>query len=197
LERFDDFAMTSGEFFAALAMITGQANADLYARKFRPFDAHFHNDVLNYEALAFFVYTTALEWYETINSELWSDNPHEAVKVFAEVLNSGLRKLPSYKANKSVVYRGYQSPDIAAFSRQYAVGSVITFPGFTSATFHDESAFGGNVFFTIKSLNARVIWYMAADYHEHEVLFPTDCRFRVMENEVRNGRLFLLLEELP
>ncbi len=189
--------MDGVEFLAALAEIVGADNAAKYAAKFGDLDDIFMNEITNKEALAFFAYTTGLEWYQVINSQLWSGTASVAVKKFSEVLNSGLSHLPRYAANEGIVYRGFQTPDIAAFRAKYHPGAVVTFPGFTSATFHAPSAFGGNVFFTIRSLNARVIWYVAADYLEHEVLFPTNCRFRVSESFIREDRIAVELQELP
>ena len=187
----------SKAFFEALTEIVGQDNAARYAKKFGDFDAIFHDDITNAEALAFYAYTTGMEWYQIINAQLWSETPATSVIAFAETLNSGLAKLRPYTANKGVVYRGYSTEITAEFRSKYTPQAVVTFPGFTSASFHAQSAFGGNVLFTIRSLNARVIWFMAADYHEHEVLFPTNCHFRVLDKEAKADRIAILLEEMP
>lgn len=188
--------MASERFLRALVDIVGTENATVYARKFGPLDEPFHEDILNFEALAFYAYTTAMGWHQIINEQLWSGRPTAAVRVFASALNSGLSKLDRYKGGGGLVYRGYAAPDLAQFAARYSPSRTVVFPAFTSATFHAPSAFGGNVLFTTRAINARVIWFVAADFLEHEVLFPTGCQFRVVESDRRSDRLHILLQEV-
>lgn len=172
-------------------------NATRYASKFGDLDAlGYTNNILGYEALAFYVYTTSISWHNLINKELWSGEPRPEIAAFTTVLDAAILKLPAYTLQGGLVYRGYNAPDLSKFAGEYLVGSVVIFPGFTSAAFREETAFGGNVLFIIRSLNACAIWFLAADYLEDEVLFPTGCRFQVMNLERHPHRLAILLQEV-
>lgn len=176
--------------------IVGLETAQRYALKFQPLDAVFQGAIVNYEALAFYVYSTAMQWHSNINSELWSQQPSVSIKRFADVLDCGLTKLTCLRGSQSTVYRGYEADDLDVFQAIHPVGEVITFYGFTSVSYHQQSAFGGNVLFIIRSLNARSIWFLAADFHEHEALLPTGCRFEVVSAERQNARLVIVLQEV-
>jgi hypothetical protein len=164
-------------------------------------DDHFHDEITNTEALAFYVYSTANGWHSYINAELWSGRPHPDVLAFAGVLNGALRKLSSIKGSNGTVFRGYSAEDLDTFAAQYPDGRVVTFPGFTSASFKEDGAFGGNVLFIIRALSARAIWFLSPNFHEEEALLPTDCQFQVVDKEfqvVENERvkLVLILQEI-
>ena len=188
--------MNGAEFLSVMSEIVGSETAHRYALKFRPLDAEFMNGLLNYEALAFYVYSTAVQWHADINEQLWSQQPSEAVRCFALVLDCGLAKLNCLTGSQATVYRGYRCTDLALFAADYPVRATVVFHGFTSVAYHQNSAFGGNVLFIIRSLSARSIWFLAADYHEHEALLPTGCRFEVVENALRGSRLVIVLQEV-
>lgn len=59
--------VAGGEFYSSLVGIVGARNAEQYARLFRPLDDLFFGAILNYEGLAFYTYTTSLNWHEKIN----------------------------------------------------------------------------------------------------------------------------------
>jgi hypothetical protein len=164
-------------------------------------DDSFHEDITNTEALAFYVYSTANGWHSYINEQLWTGRPHYDVASFAEVLNSGLRKLAAIKGKQGTVYRGYNTEDIDGFSDQYQLDQTITFPAFTSASFTEAGAFGGNVLFIIRALSARAIWFLSPNFQEEEALFPTECRFVVVDKEFHSVeeehvKLVIVLEEI-
>lgn len=146
-------------------------------------DEKFHDDITNAEALAFYVYSTANGWHSHINAELWSGNPNPDVLAFAEVLNSGLGKLAPIKGTHGTVYRGFSANDLEGFAAQYREGQIVTFPAFTSASFKETGAFGGNVLFIIRALSARAIWFLSPNFHEEEALLPTSCRFQIVDTE--------------
>jgi hypothetical protein len=164
-------------------------------------DEEFHDQITNTEALAFYVYSTANGWHTYINAELWSGNPHPDVMAFAEVLNSGLRKLAPIRGANGTVFRGYNAKDLETFAAQYVEGQEVTFPGFTSASFKEAGAFGGNVLLIIRALNARAIWFLSPNFHEEEALLPTDCKFQVVDREFQvvegqSVKLVVILQEI-
>lgn len=189
--------MDISEFWRCLCKIVDEQNAIFYSKRFLPLDAVFYNNLLNYEALAFFAYSTGLNWHERINAELWSGVTSPEVDTFSVVLNAALAKLPRFTMNNGTVFRGYRTENLAAFISRYPVGAIAAFPGFTSASFKQESAFGGNILFIIRALTARAIWYVSANFGEFEVLIPAGRTFRVLHVEIQNDRAVVTLEELP
>ncbi|HTO64239.1 MAG TPA: ADP-ribosyltransferase domain-containing protein [Bradyrhizobium sp.] len=163
-------------------------------------DDRFHDQITNTEALAFYVYATANGWHSYINGELWSGSPSPDVIAFAEVLNSGLGKIVAIAGRKATVYRGYHVEDLEAFAAQYIQDEIVRFPAFTSASFSESGAFGGNVLFIIRALSARAIWWLSPNFHEEEALLPTNCSFRIVDKEsqfVRDEptKLVIVLQE--
>jgi hypothetical protein len=115
-------------------------------------------------------------------------------------LNAALGKIPAITGPASTVYRGFQTDDLVAFQSNYPLGATILFPGFTSASFSQAGAFGGNVLFIIRALSARAIWWLSPNFHEEEALLPTDCSFRVVDKEFQFAgdervRLVIVLQE--
>jgi hypothetical protein len=164
-------------------------------------EEEFHEQITNAEALAFYVYSTANGWHTYINAELWSGNPHPDVIAFAEVLNSGLGKLAPIRGTNGTVFRGYHASDLDAFAAGYVEGQVVTFPAFTSASFKEMGAFGGNVLFIIRALSARAIWFLSPNFHEEEALLPTNSTFQVVDTEFqivegRRVKLVIILQEI-
>jgi hypothetical protein len=102
-----------------------------------------------------------------------------------------------YSDNEGLVYRGLQVEELEQFLAHYAVGTKIPFPAFTSEAFKESSAYNGNVLFTIRSLTARAIWYLAAsfDYHQHEILIPAGRSFDVVAVQQSSGRAVIVLEQ--
>jgi hypothetical protein len=146
-------------------------------------DAKFHDEITNAEALAFYVYSTANGWHSYINEQLWTGDPHPDVREFAEILNSGLGKIAPITGKQGTVYRGYSAGDLDVFDAHYVQDGIVSFPAFTSASFAQTGAFGGNVLFIIRALSARAIWWLSPNFHEEEALLPTGCSFRVVDKE--------------
>jgi hypothetical protein len=181
-----------------LQKIVGEDAAKRYASRFGPLESsQSGGEILNYEALSIYAYSTELTWHQRINTELWSGTPSEEVLLFTSVLNQTLAKLPPYLLNNRIVYRGYHCDDIAALASSYQNAGTVRFLGFTSATFDPKLAFGGNVFFTIRTLTGKAIWYLAASYAEFEVLIPSGRSFSVSKIDSRERRPAIDLEELP
>jgi len=163
-------------------------------------DAPFHDQMTNAEALAFYIYAMANGWHRTINEQLWSGNPPSDIAAFATVLNSGLGKIVAITGKQATVYRGYHTDDLDAFGAQYGPDQVVTFPAFTSASFSQTGAFGGNVLFIIRALSARSIWWLSPNFHEEEALLPSGCTFRVVDKEFQSvggepDKLVIVLQE--
>jgi NAD:arginine ADP-ribosyltransferase len=120
---------------------------------------------------------------------------------FAEVLNSGLGKLAPIKGTNGTVFRGYNANDLDAFAGQYSEGQIVTFPAFTSASFKETGAFGGNVLFIIRALSARAIWFLSPNFQEEEALLPTECQFQIVDTEFQivegqRAKFVVILQEI-
>jgi hypothetical protein len=190
------------EFLRVLGRLIGAEETTRCLRKIsdvKALDERFHDQITNAEALAFYVYSTANGWHSYINTELWSGNPSRDVAMFARVLNSALGKIPAISAKQGTVYRGYSAGDLDRFGAQYVQGGFMKFPAFTSASFSQAGAFGGNVLFIIRALSARAIWWLSPNFHEEEALLPTDCNFQVVDKEFQSAgddaRLVIVLQE--
>ena len=196
--------MSGIEFFELLGRLIGETEATRCLGRIcnlSSLDEKFHGEITNAEALAFYVYSTANGWHTYINAELWSGAPNPDVTAFAAVLNSGLSKLAPIKGVNGTVFRGYNARDLDVFAAQYIEGQVVTFPGFTSASFKEAGAFGGNVLFIIRALTARAIWFLSPNFHEEEALLPTGCKFEVVDTqfqvvESQRVKLVLILQEI-
>ena len=189
--------MTGAQFVAILEMMIGaEATRHCVAKIGGELDEPHFGSLTTYEALALYVYSNASSWHADINRQLWSGVPSAEVRVFAAVLNSCLQKLPALTGMASLVYRGLRAPDLDAFAESYVPRREVVFRGFTSATYREEAAFGGNVLFIIRSQSARSVWFLSAHFYEEEVLLPTDRRFDVMGAELRGGRLLVRLQEV-
>jgi len=163
-------------------------------------DDRFHDQITNVEALAFYIYATANGWHHYINEQLWSGRPNSDIVAFADVLNSGLSKIVAITGKQATVYRGYNTDDLDGFSEQYVQDQVVRFPAFTSASFSQTGAFGGNVLFIIRALSARSIWWLSPNFHEEEALLPSGCTFRVIDKEFQSVggervKLVIVLQE--
>jgi hypothetical protein len=189
--------MNGSDFFRCVEKIVGSDNASLYASKFGRLDDLQYGNLLNYEALAFYIYTTSLAWHAVINRELWEGDTREEILIFRDVLNAALEKLPLYTAQNGIVYRGYTASDLDSFLSHYRPDSIVVFHGFTSASFKADEAYGGNVLFIIRALTARTAWFVSANFHECEVLLPTDRRFLISEVERRGDQAVIRIEEQP
>ncbi|SEN34835.1 NAD:arginine ADP-ribosyltransferase [Bradyrhizobium sp. OK095] len=161
----------------------------------------FHGEMTNAEALAFYVYSTANGWHTYINEQLWSGEPAPEVRAFAKMLNSGLNKIVAIAGSQGTVYRGYSVTNLEAFAAHYMQSEIVRFPAFTSASFAESGAFGGNVLFIIRALSARAIWWLTPNFHEEEALLPTACVFRIVDREFQSVggkpvKLVVVLQEI-
>ncbi|WP_326984285.1 ADP-ribosyltransferase domain-containing protein [Chryseobacterium sp. MYb264] len=113
----------------------------------------------------------------------------EEYKVFKELLNNALKKLP--KTSSSTFYRlEKMSPEL--LKKEYAIGKTVEKKGFTSSTYDYMSAeemmvddVGFNVFIKITGKNGKNIEATSKIPAEREVLFKSNTKFFVESiNEV-------------
>jgi hypothetical protein len=118
------------------------------------------------ERLAIWIYSNfTSNWYQQINSELWSGTPSLAVTAFARILNDAINKLPAHVGS---VYRGIQSRGLDALLATHHHGAMVTWLGFTSTTLDRGEAYAGDVVFVIQSHTGRVLGPYATDHTERE-----------------------------
>ncbi len=161
------------------------------------------------------------EWMEVYSSTPFPLSPEELNEIslytlerfpvrtlrhyFAEQVHDAFAKgLPLKsaleKGKQATVYRGYSAPNLDAFSSLYIQDEIIRFPAFTSASFSQAGAFGGNVLFIMRALSARAIWWLSPNFHEEEALIPTDRHFQVVDKEFQSvgnehSKLVIVLQE--
>jgi len=139
-------------------------------------DPIFH--LTDLERLAIWIYTTPRDWHRIVNDSLWSGRITNEVSVFANVLDEALQKLPRVAGT---VYRGtFIRQRREEFVGKYNVGTVVTWPGFTSTTRVRRNAYVGDVLFRIESITGRSLQGYSADEGDEEVLFGTGTRYRVV-----------------
>jgi hypothetical protein len=147
-------------------------------------------DLTPAEMLALWIYSSS--GYQMINTALrqGGDNA-ERVKVYADVLNRALAKLSPYDGT---VNRGGTPPQNVL--DQHQPGAIVTYPSFTSTSI--GSGFGGETRFVIKSKTGRYIGSLSSHYGEHEVVFPTNTRFKVVDRKKDDsGSTEIIMEEVP
>ena len=106
-----------------------------------------------------------------------------------DTVNAGLAKLP---AHKGTVRRGtVLPPDVLA---EHQPGAIVTYKAPTSSSTGD--GWQRRHRFVIQSKGGKLIERYSAHDVEHEVLFPADTRFRVLERtEKADGTIeFCMIE---
>jgi hypothetical protein len=84
-----------------------------------------------------------------------------------------------------------------AFLRNHRVGSIVTWPGFTSTTRTRHNAYAGDLLFRIESINGRSLQGYGADEGDEEVLFATGTRYKVIDVIAGEALLAVDLVEVP
>jgi hypothetical protein len=131
------------------------------------------------ERVAIWIYTTPQAWYLVINNALRSESAEAEIQVFANLLNTAIRKLPRVQGT---VYRGFQlEGERRPFLSRYRRGATVTWLGFTSAARDVRTAYVGEVLFRIESRNRRALQAFSADLSDEEVLFESGTKFRVRD----------------
>jgi NAD:arginine ADP-ribosyltransferase len=131
------------------------------------------------ERLAIWIYTTPRDWHRIVNDALWRGIASHTVRVFADILDQALRKLPRVSGT---VYRGTTTrlkPEV--FLQSHGIGEMLIWPEFTSATRRRRNAYVGNVLFRIESVSGRSLQGYGADESDEEVLFGTGTRYKVRD----------------
>lgn len=177
---------------AAFEALLGRQTFDDYLRRVQRSPSVYELSVE--ERLAFFVYTTAFGWHQTINTQLWSKRPSPEVQTVAATIDSGLTKLPRFNG---LVYRGVRPHSaLGDFLTDYEPGQIVIWPGLTSSARHRELALVAPVMFSIWSQNGRIATLVSADPGELEILFSTGTRFRVIAVKRVGSRAFVQMDEV-
>jgi len=146
------------------------------------------------DRLSIWIYSNfTTDWYQQINSELWSGAPSPAVVAFARILNGAINKLPVHAGS---VYRGIESRDLDALLAVHHYGATVAWPGFTSSTLDRGEAYAGDVLFVIQSRAGRKLGLYAHNHSEREVLFPAGTRFHITFVEQADDGAIIEVQEV-
>lgn len=131
--------------------------------------------LLKEEVMGIYSYTTN-DIYRKLNSTLRRGKAADKKKYMptAEIIISGLKKLPEYKG------------EVVRFERKKSVnswgeGKVKTFKAFTSSSKKKGFCWSGNTKLIIKSKTGRFIGMMSRFKNEQEVLFLPKTKFKVLK----------------
>lgn len=128
----------------------------------------------------------------SLRGELSDKGQSDRYILFAEVISSGLKKLPDYQGlvRRSVNY----TPDILA---EHEVGKVITYSSFTHCTYSDVEVFSNkNTILIIHSKHAKIIDFMSKYPSEKEVIFDKETQFFVEDVNFTENKTEIILTEL-
>lgn len=146
------------------------------------------------EELAMYHYTGS--GYRDLNAALRDGNPNEQQKVFQAILNSAIAKTSKYKLKPNeTLKRGVTltSEQIAA----YKEGAVVRWDAFTSTSYGDDAAFGGNVVFHIKAKSGVDMTKISKfGKGEREVLLGSPLNVRVLSVKSLGGTTIIEVEEV-
>lgn len=129
-----------------------------------------------------------------INAKLREGIPlelHEEESV--RQLDSALEKLPIYRGEviREVSFDGVA--DIEAFIKRHALGRIVKYPAFTSASVDSGYSEEPSVILKIKSFTGRDL--RTYNREEGEILFPRNTRFKTLYFTFQDGKVILELEE--
>lgn len=155
-------------------------------------------DLSEQERLALWVYSKDDEnWGEAINGQLWNNGTTRQAEIIIELLSDTLQKLLPYRG---IVYRVLQVADLDGFLARYDLGTVCTWPAFTSSTPLLERALEhieeSNILFTISSQSGRILGVYADNLDVNEVLFDAGKTYKVVAVERRAASVVIQLEEI-
>ncbi|HEX5811697.1 MAG TPA: ADP-ribosyltransferase, partial [Pseudonocardia sp.] len=134
--------------------------------------------------------------FRTINPALRGQTPlTPEIQADADDVSSVLAKLPP---TPGTVYRGTTLSDDEL--ARYQPGERVIEPGFTASSLDPTRAFGGNVTFTIDSVNGKYVAPYAGTFAgQQEVLFDKNSQFEVLSRDVdpQTGKTEIELSEVP
>lgn len=131
--------------------------------------------------------------YKSINNVL-RGKPHRRAKELrkvAQMITEALLKMPVHKG-PCVRFVGLTPAEVTS----HVVGSIVTFPAFTSSSADMTFKWALNVRYTISSSTGRDISAISRFPKEREVLFPPKSSFRVLQNSTKSGISHIVLEEV-
>ncbi|MGE0174677.1 MAG: ADP-ribosyltransferase domain-containing protein [Oligoflexales bacterium] len=133
--------------------------------------------------------------FRKVNEALRIGKLDEQTKAFADVIASGLRKLPTYKR---VVYRKTHLSQevIEKYQQAFKAGDIIQERGFTSTTINQVSNFNGNADFIIESKTGVLIEKISSAPGEREVLFAAGSKFKILGVQNAGEKWTIMLSEI-
>lgn len=140
--------------------------------------------ILNYISGGSYLLNAKLRVNEVLTSA-------EAEQISA--LDSALRKLPKYKGQveRSLML---DKDSLLAFAYQHTIGSVVSYPAYTSASTDTGYHRSPTVLLRIQSKNGRDL--RSYNDAEQEILFCRNSCFKVLEATFDNGTFVLKMEEV-
>ena len=110
----------------------------------------------------------------------------------SDAISTALGKLPPHEGT---VFRGGNFDE--ELVAKYRPGEIIREDAFTSSS--TKRGFRGNTQFEIVSSNGKYIAPYAEPRfrHQEEVLFDRGTRFQVLAKDVRDGKTFIVMQEVP
>ena len=129
--------------------------------------------------------------YGSLNGALRSTDPAviEKFKPFKDTLNEALKKLSPYGG---YTVRGSNLPK--SIRDQHTVGNIVKYSAFTSTSL--TRGFGSSDMFVIKSKTGHYVGSYSGAYHENEVLFASDTKFKILSVDKVDGANQYIMEEV-
>jgi len=117
--------------------------------------------------------------YRYINDALRSNDMTEEQALYADILNSGLKKMPKYEGT---VYRGTSIS--STIQDEYKVGKIRVEHGFSSTAKTVDKAWPGNTHFQFETKHGIDVSKMSGtSSQEAEVLVPSYIKVKTIANE--------------
>lgn len=140
------------------------------------------------------IYYYSVEGYDQLNEDLRDGKGNE----YAEHLNHALEKLPDYEG---IVFRG--SPldvwEIDVYRKAYSHDTEVTELAFMSCSisvYVAQQFSKGKVIFSIASKTGKQVQQLSFHGYEKEVLFQSQCRFKVVEIHDTDNMTTIYLREI-
>ncbi len=129
--------------------------------------------------------------YGSLNGALRSTDPAviEKFKPFKDTLNEALKKLSPFDG---YTVRGSNLPK--SIRDQHTVGNIVKYSAFTSTSLTRGA--GGDDRFVIKSKTGHYVGSYSPFYHENEVLFASDTKFKILSVDKVDGANQYIMEEV-
>ncbi|MFG1361597.1 ADP-ribosyltransferase domain-containing protein [Xanthobacter pseudotagetidis] len=146
------------------------------------------------EMMALAIYTSISGHHLRINRSLWERRKDSPARMVSRALAGALGKLPRHPGLcfRSVDPAG--GPEQAR--KDYAVGSTVSWPAFTSTSVNIADCPARSVLFVIRSETGRILRYVSEMPDEREVLFAPATAFDILGQAEAGGRLIVEMAEV-